>query len=150
MKNRGRTIRRLIEYLRSMEYTHSGLANNVAMVVSADNCVSVLDRPLPIKRRVLVSYPMYNDRGNTDVYSGTASVVIFVLEKTLAQQRTDAAEADQFSGILETVDELCSCIENDISNGVLCGFDVANTQINPEYSVFGGWLGYSIEVDFRL
>lgn len=149
MKNRGRTIRRLIEYLRSMKYTHSGLANNVAMVVSADNCVSVLDRPLPIKRRVLVSYPMYNDGGNTDVYSGTASVVIFVLEKTLAQQRTDAAEADQFSGILETVDELCSCIENDISNGVLCGFDVANTQINPEYSVFGGWLGYSIEVDFR-
>lgn len=149
MKNRGNNIKQLTDYLRSLQYERGGLNYKVSMVVSVDNCVSVLERPDVQPRRVLVAHPVYSDSGNTDTYLGSFSTVIFVLEKSQEQQRTDDSEASQFVGILNTVDELCSRIENDISNGVLCGFDLVSIQISPEYSVFGGWLGYSIEVSLR-
>ena len=47
--------------------------------------------------------------------------------------------------ILEIITEGCTAVRCDL----LSGLDLVSVDIVPEYSLFGGWNGYSIELKFE-
>lgn len=87
--------------------------------------------------------------------SGTSTIeaVIFVLDKDLGNGKTPAAEDEQYSDLLNMVDGIIYRINNAIEspgcNSSLLGLQLTDYSIVPETSLFGGWIGWSIDITFE-
>lgn len=102
--------------------------------------------------QVLIARPEVKHSGNSDTYTEFFTTALFVLEKDLGTTRTDSREDDQYNRLLELTSDILTKIENDagnFNNPYLKSLTLTSVEIVPETSVFGGWSGYSIEVEFQ-
>ena len=102
--------------------------------------------------QVLAARPECRQSGNTDSYDSVISTAFFVIDKSLAQASTPELERRQYAELLEIAALIVDRIADDADSGtcgLLAGLSVATVEIVPEASVFGGWLGYSVEITFE-
>lgn len=102
--------------------------------------------------QILIARPEVKHSGNSDTYTEFFTTALFVLEKDLGTARTDAREDEQYDRLLELTSNLLTKIENDagdFDNPHLKSLTLTSVEIVPETSIFGGWSGYSIELEFQ-
>ncbi|MCR4565473.1 MAG: hypothetical protein K5651_05220 [Bacteroidales bacterium] len=102
--------------------------------------------------QVLLARPEVHQDGNSDNYTQTLSTAIFVLAKDPGAGRTDARMNETYSRLEALSDRILEIIEDACTAGqcdLLSGLDLVSVDVVPEYSLFGGWNGYSIELKFE-
>lgn len=102
--------------------------------------------------QVLAARPECRQQGDSDSYSSVLSTAFFVIDKSLAQASTPELERRQYAELLEIAALIVDRIADDADSGscgLLAGLSIAAVEIVPEASVFGGWLGYSVEITFE-
>lgn len=99
--------------------------------------------------QIVTSRPEFQHSAGGD----SLSAVIFVLDKGLGNGRTAAKENRQYEDLLELVSDVLSAVELSTDNpncqSSLLGLELVSYDITPEISLFGGWLGWSIELNFE-
>lgn len=147
-----RRLQRLInanKYFRS--FRPAGLEDvDFSLVVDQDNAVSVLSRASG--DQVLISFPEEYEQGRNDNFSSRISAVIFVITKINSAARTHKLTEESFDRMLEISQKILDTLVDDLSSfhcNLLSGMDLSSVNTVPEYSIFGGWSGYSIELTFE-
>lgn len=103
-------------------------------------------------QQFLIARPECNDNGDSDQHSEIVSTAFFLLEKNLGQLATPEKEQSQYDRLLDVAMSLIEIIDaamTDSRCGLLSGLSTESVNIMPEASLFGGWLGYSIEINLR-
>ncbi len=119
-------------------------------VVNHDHATSRLNNQKGIQ--ILIARPEAKHSGNSDTYVEFFSTALFVLEKDLGTSRTGTREDEQYDRLLKLTSDILTKIENDagdFDNSYLKSLTLTSVEIVPETSVFGGWSGYSIELEFQ-
>lgn len=100
--------------------------------------------------QVLTAMPEAQDYGrDTDSFSESVSTAIFVLAKINGPARTPELADSTYLRLLEIAQAILDKLDEDLSSGtcpLLNGFTLTDLNIIPEYSMFGGWSGWSIEI----
>ena len=98
---------------------------------------------------IITSRPELHHSGNRD----SLSAVVFVLDKGLGNGRTPEREASQYEMLVPIVNQVLSdiggAIDCECREGQLSGMELVSYDVVPETSIFGGWLGWSIELEFE-
>lgn len=147
MKRLERLIR-LTQYL--TEFRLPGTELVPIRVVNHEHATSRLNNQRGTQ--ILIARPEVKHSGNSDTYVEFFSTALFVLEKDLGTSRTDSREDEQYDRLLELTSNVLTKIENDagdFDNPYLKSLTLASVEIVPETSIFGGWSGYSIEIEFQ-
>jgi hypothetical protein len=101
---------------------------------------------------ILLARPDLRQSGNNDFIRQDLSTAIFVLAKDLGAGRTDDLVNEEYNRLAELTDKVLEKIVEDCTNhrcGMMAGMNLISVDIVPEYSIFGGWNGYSIELKFE-
>ncbi len=101
--------------------------------------------------QVLAARPECRQQGDTDSYSSVISTAFFVVAKGLGAANTPERERKQFRELLDIASQIVERVAGDSTSGscgLLSGMSLASVEIVPEASIFGGWLGYSVELSF--
>lgn len=75
-----------------------------------------------------------------------------MLAKDLGAGRTDELANAEFSRLEGLADKILDKILDACTSGdctLLLGLNLVSVDVVPEYSLFGGWNGYSIELRFE-
>lgn len=100
--------------------------------------------------QVLTAMPEAQDYGrDTDSFSESVSTAIFVLAKINGPARTPELADATYLRLLEIAQAILDKLDEDLSSGtcpLLHGFTLTDLNVIPEYSMFGGWSGWSIEI----
>lgn len=104
--------------------------------------------------QVLAAVPEARDYGrDTDGFSESVSTAFFVLAKINGPARTVKLADETYLRLLEVSQAILDKLEEDLSGGqtgmpcpLLAGLSLTDVNVVPEYSVFGGWSGWSIEI----
>lgn len=102
--------------------------------------------------QVLAARPECRQQGDSDSYSSVISTAFFVVSKGLGPAATPERERRQFSELLDIASRIVERVSGDSTSGacgLLSGMSLAAVEIVPEASIFGGWLGYSVELSFE-
>lgn len=119
-------------------------------VINHDHATSRLNNQKGTQ--ILIARPEVKHSGNSDTYVELFSTALFVLEKDLGTSRTATREDEQYDRLLALTSDILTKIENDagdFDNFYLNSLTLTSVEIVPETSVFGGWSGYSIELEFQ-
>lgn len=147
MKRLERLIK-LTQYL--TEFRLPGTDIDPIRVVNHDHATSRLNNQRGTQ--ILIARPEVKHSGNSDTYTEFFTTALFVLEKDLGTSRTDSREDEQYDRLLELTSNVLTKIENDagdFDNPYLKSLTLTSVEIVPETSIFGGWSGYSIELEFQ-
>lgn len=147
MKRLERLIK-LTQYL--TEFRLPGTDIDPIRVVNHDHATSRLNNQRGTQ--ILIARPEVKHSGNSDIYTEFFTTALFVLEKDLGTSRTDSREDEQYDRLLELTSNVLTKIENDagdFDNPHLKSLTLTSVEIVPETSLFGGWSGYSIELEFQ-
>ena len=101
--------------------------------------------------QVLAARPECRQQGDSDSYSSVISTAFFVVSKALGAANTPERESRQYGELLDIAAEIVERITEDATSGncgLLSGLSLSAVEIVPEASIFGGWLGYSLELTF--
>lgn len=101
--------------------------------------------------QVLAARPEARMQGDSDTFTAVLSTAFFVLAKGLGAAATPERERAQYAELLGIASSIVERVCEDATSGscgLLSGLSVASVEIVPEASVFGGWLGYSVEISF--
>ncbi len=104
--------------------------------------------------QVLIAVPEARDYGrDTDSFSETLSTAFFVLAKIIGPAWTSDLADATYLRLLVISQLILDKLEEDLTGGevgmpcpLLAGLSLTDVNIVPEYSVFGGWSGWSIEI----
>ena len=102
--------------------------------------------------QVLAARPECRQQGDSDSYSSVLSTAFFVVAKWLGPAGTPERERKQYGELLDIASQIVERVAADSTSGncgLLSGMSLAAVEIVPEASIFGGWLGYSVEVTFE-
>lgn len=121
-------------------------------VVDGENASSQLAKAAG--DQVLAAVPEARDYGrDTDGFSESVSTAFFVLAKINGPARTVKLADETYLRLLEVSQAILDKLEEDLSVGqtgmpcpLLAGLSLTDVNIIPEYSVFGGWSGWSLEI----
>lgn len=100
--------------------------------------------------QILVALPEARDNGrDTDTFDETVSTAFFVLAKVNGPARTQESADAAYLRLLEIAQAILDRLEFDLTERpcqLLAGLSLTDVNVVPEYSVFGGWSGWSIEI----
>ena len=102
--------------------------------------------------QVLAARPECRQQGDSDSYSSVLSTAFFVVAKWLGPAGTPERERKQYGELLDIASQIVEQVAADSTSGtcgLLSGMSLAAVEIVPEASIFGGWLGYSVELTFE-
>lgn len=102
--------------------------------------------------QVLAARPECRQQGDSDSYSSVFSTAFFVVAKGLGPAGTPERERKQYGELLDIASQIVERVAADSTSptcGLLSGMSLAAVEIVPEASIFGGWLGYSVELTFE-
>lgn len=144
-------LRKVTEYLSVFRIPEWPDINPV-QVVDGENATSQLSKATG--DQVLVALPEARDYGrDTDGFSESVSTAFFVLAKINGPARTVELADETYLRLLEVSQAILNKLEEDLSGGEmgmpcpqLAGLSLTDVNVVPEYSVFGGWSGWSIEI----
>lgn len=83
--------------------------------------------------------------------SGSISTVFFLLSRDLGASKTPNKEDDQYERLLNKAHEVFKLIQTmtEVGCHLLSGLEISRYSVTPETSIFGGWIGWSIEITFE-
>lgn len=145
---RFKRLKNLAEYLDAFSISDPDL--HALMTTAQADATSKLSRLSGVQ--LLAARPEERQTGDTDTFTATLSTAFFVVEKGLGALATPEKERDQFRRLLEVAGRVMEKVSDDATSGtcgLLSGLSIASVEIVPEASIFGGWLGYSIEINFE-
>lgn len=104
--------------------------------------------------QLLIALPEARDWGqNTDAFTESVSTAFFVLAKINGPGRTPTLADTTYRRLLTISQAILDKLDEDLTGGdtgapcpLLAGLALTDVNIVPEYSVFGGWSGWSIEI----
>lgn len=139
-------LNKLTDYLRKLEL------NGIKAVLTVEQADATSYLSSASGRQLLFARPEQSQYGNSDNYKTKISTIAFLLEKGLGPARTREKEDKQYTDLLNLSSLLLEQISSDITFpgcNSLSGFNLISVEIIPEISIFGGWMGYSIAMDFE-
>lgn len=149
MKRLSRLIN-LNDYLRGLR-PPSGTEAGVVHVVDQENASAALSRAAG--DQILIAVPECVELGrDTDSFSSSISAAFFVLAKVNGPSRTQASADEAYDRLLNLAQEMLRIIEGDLTSGgcrLISGLVLSEVRTVPQYSVFGGWSGWSVEMTFE-
>lgn len=79
------------------------------------------------------------------------STVFFVLSRDLGAGKTPAKEDQQYERLLEKAQTVFYNIKNATEGrcSQMAGLEMARYSVTPETSIFGSWVGWSVEIIFE-
>ncbi len=119
-------------------------------VVDQENSTSVLAKAAG--DQILIALPEVSESGeNTDSFTDSLSLAFFVLAKINGPARTQASADEAYARLLELCQAVLVRLSEDLTSAanpcaLIGGLRLTNATVVPQYSVFGGWSGYSIEI----
>lgn len=143
-------MKRLQRLARATEYFSDFRLDGAAcsVVVDQDNAISVLANASG--DQLLISLPEEYESGRTtDDWSCRLSVAMFFIAKINGPARTPQLARDTYARLLALAQAAACKLSNEITGGgcgLMSGFVITGLNAVPEYSIFGGWSGYSIEL----
>ena len=104
--------------------------------------------------QLLIALPEAREYGqNTDSFSENLSTAFFVLAKIVGPAWTQELADATYLRLLDISQAILDKLDADLTGGdtgmpcpLLAGLTLTDLNIVPEYSVFGGWSGWSIEI----
>ena len=149
MKRLSRLIN-LNDYLRDLR-PPLGAEACVVHVVDQENAAAALSRAAG--DQIVVAVPECVEQGrSSDSFSSTVSAAFFVLAKVNGPSRTQATTDEAYGRLLALAQEMLSVIERDLTSGgcrLISGLVLSEVRTVPQYSIFGGWSGWSVEMTFE-
>jgi hypothetical protein len=97
--------------------------------------------------RLVGVYPAYNFGGEPDSILDKNEMLLYIVVRQ-KEGGTDEQEIDQYSATLDAMLRLKNYLTSnrpDTYCMIFPNIDVSSIQIDPEYNIFGGYLGYSIK-----
>ncbi len=143
-------MKRLQRLANATEYFYGFSLPDVvcSVVVDQENAVSAL--ATASGDRLLVSLPEESESGRTtDDYSSRISVAMFAIARINGPACTPKKARETYTRLLGIAQAAVSKLSDDITGGgcgAVAGLVLTGLNVVPEYSVFGGWSGYSIEI----
>lgn len=141
------SLENLYSYLESLK-----LDNGVIPFLTTDNTDATGCLATASGTQVLFARPEAALTCKGDGFSYTINTLIFVLEKGLGTANTKTKENAQYRKLRNIAEDILAILERDTSNNactLLKGLVLSKIEVVPVTSVFGGWLGYSIEIEFE-
>lgn len=145
-------LKKLTDYLSTFRVP--GYSDIVPVrVVDQENATSQLGSDA-YGDQVLIAVPEAREYGrDTDSFSEILSTAFFVLANINGPAWTPALADETYSRLLEVSQAILDKLDADLTGGeagmpcpLLAGLSLTDVNIVPEYSVFGGWSGWSIEI----
>ena len=145
-------LKKLADYLSTFRVP--GYSDIVPVrVVDQENATSQLGSDA-YGDQVLIAVPEAREYGrDTDSFSEILSTAFFVLANINGPAWTPALADETYSRLLEVSQAILDKFDADLTGGetgmpcpLLAGLSLTDVNIVPEYSVFGGWSGWSIEI----
>lgn len=100
--------------------------------------------------QLVIAMPESMVSGNdNDSFSETLTLAFFALCKSNPAARTGESEDEDYSRTLAMVSDAVSMLDEAITGagcGALAGLGITSVSAVPEYSIFGGWSGWSVEI----
>lgn len=97
--------------------------------------------------RLVGVYPAYNFSGDADSLLGKNEMLLYIVVRQ-KEGGTDEEEIEQYSATLDAMLRLKKYLTSNRTDTycmIFPNIDVSSIQIDPEYNIFGGYLGYSIK-----
>ena len=87
----------------------------------------------------------------SDPTDSTISTVFFVLARDLGAGKTPIKEDEQYERLLSKAATVFYHIKNATEDGchLLAGLEISRYSVTPETSIFGSWVGWSVEIVFE-
>lgn len=148
MKRLQRLIR-LSEYINNFKTPVSGLPALVS--TAAADATSKLAHSSGFQ--LVAARPEERQSGGTDAFSSSISTAFFIVCPRLGAASTADKEDMLYLKALGIAEEIVGKIAEDAGSGncdLLSGLSLSAVDIVPEASIFGGWMGYSIEITFDV
>ena len=122
------------------------------MTVNQENAASQLQRTY--EEQLLIAMPEGRCSGqDSDSFDNSVSFAIFSLSKVNGPARTPETAEIAYAKLLRILDLCLDKIVVDIQGDektdpcpMLAGLDLTTVDVIPEFSIFGGWSGYYMEV----
>ena len=101
--------------------------------------------------QVLIARPECVQRGGTDNPMDEIAMAFFCLAKINSQSWTQELSDETYDRLLEIANDLLKRLCDDLTGSctLLSGLSLEGVNIIPEYSIFGSWSGWSVEITFR-
>ena len=146
-------MKRLTKYNDLYKYLEAfRIDDSIRPVMTTDNNDATSNLATASGIQVLFARPEMKQDGRADNHHSLIGTLAFVLEKGLGSANTKSKENEQYARLRGYAENILSRIEQDTTSGacnLLSGLDLVSAEIIPVISVFGGWLGYSIEMEFE-
>jgi hypothetical protein len=122
------------------------------MTVNQENATSQLARTAG--EQLLIALPEGRSTGrDSDSFEETVSFAMFALSKVNGPARTTESAQIAYGNLLQILDDCLEQLVLDLTGGEtgapcpqLAGLELTTADVVPEYSVFGGWSGYYMEI----
>ena len=150
-------MKRLLRLARVTEYLHRFRVPSCPdivpiLTVNQENATSQLARAAG--DQLLIALPEGRSNGpDSDTFDETVSFAIFALSKVNGPTRTPESAQVAYGRLLGLLDACLDQIVVDLTGGPaglpctpLMGLELTTADVVPEYSVFGGWSGYYMEI----
>lgn len=150
-------MKRLQRLARVTEYLHRFQVPSYPEItpiitVNQENATSQLARASG--DQLLIALPEGRSSGrDSDTFDETVSFAFFALSKVNGPARTPESAQVAYGRLLEILDSCLDQLVQDLTGGEtgepcpqLAGLALTTADVVPEYSVFGGWSGYYMEI----
>lgn len=122
------------------------------MTVNQENATSQLARTAGEQLLIALPEGRCNAR-DTDSFDETVSFALFALAKVNGPARTNESAQLAYGRLLNILEACLMRVALDTTGGetgapcpLLAGLEITTVDVVPEYSVFGGWSGYYMEI----
>ena len=85
-------------------------------------------------------------------FHDSIDAVIFILEKELGNGGTPQRYNERYNYLSSLVEQVIDAVERSTDgtcSSALSGLELSGFSVTPETSIFGGWFGWSIELNFE-
>lgn len=102
--------------------------------------------------QLVIAMPELSLEGaDNDTFTGEISMAFFAIFKAGAAARTEETDKRDFSRMEGLISDALSMLDRTMGEQqchLLGGLRISSLYVVPEYSIFGGWSGYSAEIRF--
>lgn len=139
-------LERTLRYLG--DFTLPNLNNAPIQAVNGDDATGRLSKANGLQ--FIISIPECYETGeDTDTYRDQIVLMFFSLARVNNSARTPQAEAAAYATTLARLRDALDKLSRDTTGGQcsdMSGLSVTEATVTAEYSIFGGWSGWSMEV----
>lgn len=97
--------------------------------------------------QILIARAETHQKGDSDSHNDEISLAFFVLTPELGPAYTPELENETYERLAGLASDVMTRFTDDTTRcSQLAGLSLASVDIVPESSLFGGWMGYSIDI----